>query len=576
MARFEERTYYQDSRARIELQPGIRPEDLPEGLTGKTQLEFGDPSKTLFRRDPNDVKTLKEYNNTSSNAFDKTAELRTSILALDVTRRLGAPGGGWSVTLKSDQLSFDFLDFIRPNDWVDIYFGDGKGERLEMVGLVDRVQESTQATSNGSTTRTYTLSGREAIGKVLTTTEIFYDIRAKPELALADFSKRVIQIEDGVRLEGIRAVDMVPTIMREFGGTDGQFIHPLTGLPFLGPNSNMVDLTTHVGRRNTLSGVDAQRANDTLAEQNIEIVNSDGSSFQYKTGDVVNNDELLTRYVIPNKLPSVNGKLWNSVQKWIDPSFHTLYFDVLPGEDGLFRTSLVFKQHPYDIDVFFALPDHDVFSTEVVSSNLGRTDAEVFNWVKILTKMIPQGRGEAATIYAEPFLSKESFNAHGVHRWYNYTVYPFKNPRRSTASFGPESAKEREGGFIGLLRSLTDVFSRWHSFNDLMVNGTIQLGRLRTDIRLGDRINYFRRGDEGFSFLVEGVRHQYVFKGTSTTTLNVTRGIPLFTSSQYLDFVAAAQQRVEKMGADRVRAVDAVNFRNTNAVESRVLPSEET
>ena len=536
-------------------------------LTGQTTPDPSDPSGRRFFRDEDDL-TILDALAASGDAFGEV-ELKKILLSVDVSRRLGTPGGSFTFVVKADQFEFDFLNLTRPDDWVEVYLNNGQGERFEMTGLVDRVQETTQAAGNNTTTRTYTISGREAIGKVLTLTEIFYDIRAKEELALADFSARVVEVENGIKLEAITASDFVPTIIKNFGGKDGQFIHPRTGLPFLGERSQMVDLETYVGQRRVLSGLDADEENAILDDQNIVMLNSDGTTFRFDAGDVVDDDELLTRRCIPNSLLSIQGKLWPAIQRWQDPLFHTLYFDVLPDESSTLKTAMVFKQHPYDIDIFFDLPDHDIFSTEVVATNIGRSEVDLLNWIKVLTKMIPQGRGEAASIYAEPFLSGESLNTHGIRRSYPYTMYPFRNPSRSLSSFGPETAASEEGGFIGLLKALNDVLTRWHSFGDLLVSGTISMGRLRNDIRLGDRVNYFRRGDEGFSFLVEGIRHHYVYEGVSTTTINVTRGIPIYQSSQYASFIEAANRRVIQMGGEGVRAKGAINFGTVATGENR-------
>ncbi len=558
MARREEKTFYQDSRARVILTPGLKPEEMPSALTGRTTPDPTDPSGKRFFRDEFGVDVLVGLG--SGRTRFNEYQIKETLTMLDVARRLGAPGGSFTFVVKDEHFN---LDAVSANDWVEIYIDNGQGERLEMVGLIDRVQEATQATPDHTTTQTYTISGREAVGKALAKTEIFYDIRAKPLLAVADFSKRIVEVVNGIDYGSITASTFVPEIIKGFAGKDAQFIHPRTGLSFLSERSEMVDLKTYVGRRRVLSVLEAEEENDLLDKQNMVILNSDGTTFRFSAGDVVDDDGLLTRRVIPNSLMSIQGKLWSAIQRWQDPRFHTLYFDVLPDEKGTLKTALVFKQHPYDIDVFFDLADHDVFSTEVVATNIGRSDADLVNWVKILTKMIPQGRGEGATIFAEPLLSPESLNTHGIRRLYDYTIYPFPNPTRSLAPFGPETAAGEEGGFIGLLNSLNGVIARWHSFNDLLVSGTIAMGRLRNDIRLGQRVNYFRRGDEGFSFLVEGIRHQYVYQGVSTTTINVTRGIPLHGSSQYTEFIRAAEARVSKMGGRLQRddeGVRPVNF----------------
>ena len=85
-------------------------------------------------------------------------------------------GGNFSVSLKTNSTedNDDYLQVIHPNDFVEVSLANGVEvlePQLEIVGLVDRVNRNRSASSTGSTLREWEISGRDAVGKILTATD---------------------------------------------------------------------------------------------------------------------------------------------------------------------------------------------------------------------------------------------------------------------------------------------------------------------------------------------------------------------------------------------------------------------
>lgn len=495
MALVGPKTIHQNSKARVRI--------VPQGPLGKIGITQDEISLIQSQNTQTSAQARKAVANRRRDNQAKSFQLFENIIQLSTNRSISAAGGTFSLVLKSEKA--DYGELLKPNDWVEIFLDSGiEGERLEMEGLIDRVQT---VVSPGSSARLYQITGKEAAGKIVTNAEIWYDFRARPEIPEAEAANKIYG-PDGITLDTLTAHFVIPETIREFAGKDNQFVHPEDTTPYF--SSGRVNLETYVASTN--------------------------------------------RSRLDNSIFTFTGKVWSAINRWADRAFHTIYFDVLPsllqvtdtGDTNLFRTvlktALVFKEHPYSIENFQALDSHSVDFTEVTTSALGRSDHDVVNVTKVLTPMM-HGKGQFDAMEIPPAIHTASFQAHGVRTMYIHTVYPFPGTEDI------KTGKFKKGDYVGVLSDLSRRLMKWYIMNDTYVNGTINIGRLRNDIRIGNRLDYTTsdRGREGLSFLIESVQHNYVYSGVSTTTVSVSRGIPILGSDGYKKFQKEFDDRTRQI-----------------------------
>ncbi len=121
-----------------------------------------------------------------------------------------------------------------------------------------------------------------------------------------------------------------------------------------------------------------------------------------------------------------------------------------------------------------------------------------------------------------------------------YSIQRFGfNPVIQTTNYfvnlNPDIQQAQQGADIPLaVASLITRLITWYDPEPVMLKGTVTM-ELRPDIFVGCRFEYapYRDG-ERWQFYIEGVEHNFVFGGESTTTLKLSRGLPskYFSGSQ--------------------------------------------
>lgn len=184
--------------------------------------------------------------------------------------------------------------------------------------------------------------------------------------------------------------------------------------------------------------------------------------------------------------------------------------------------ALVFRQRPYDTGSFQKLPAVLVDETEVIHSDLAKSEHNVLNFFRLSAPSIPP---ELQETNFGIMVSKESIARHGLRRGEIQTLFPFAGSRLSL------SYQKGETTTVSLspaYRYYVWLVALWNAWNEFFWEGAISL-HYRPDIRVGTRL-VLRRRERGVPYeiqaYVQAVRHNFSFQpGQSQSQLVVTRGV---------------------------------------------------
>ncbi len=130
---------------------------------------------TTFRQHTRTIVTVHSHVNSADRSKDSGAMYDISADVISVqTQKTTKAMGKWSVTLVPRK---NYLNFIYPNDIVNIYIDPGDGERgfvRVMMGYVDRIERIEQTDANGSTKTAFQLVGSD-FQKAIDKTHIYFN-----------------------------------------------------------------------------------------------------------------------------------------------------------------------------------------------------------------------------------------------------------------------------------------------------------------------------------------------------------------------------------------------------------------
>jgi hypothetical protein len=458
------------------------------------------------------------------------------VMQVTITNSLSSPGPSFTLVLKAGAFqSVDYSQELGADDFIQITLGDGHSERLEIIGMIDRIAESRVVEGDGATVRRFLVNGKNLLGKILTTIEFFTDRRlegigGKTTEVLFKLVNAFSSI--GRQFGASFTPDsIIPTIIEAYAGVDGQYVHPTTNVPYASPRSGLVDYLQYVTAINSLA----------IGDSLFNI------SSGMKLWPIIDkySDRVLNEFyfdLLPVNTPAVLSALSTTSLQPQAVQFGNAISGSLLGQGSVgfkpqlavvrngpytppskvvnpssFRICMVLREHPYDIDTFFGstLDEYTVTTDEILDSNFGKSDADVVNMVKVVVsdRNIPSDTLDLAVI---PKVLPSSIAKHGIRRMYTETGYlqDANSVVRNTSGIGAR-----------LARLTAQVFG-WHVMNDSMRNGTVQLGHLRNDIRIGNRVKVLDGSGAGYVYYVEGTSHTFSYPGTATTSLALSRGIP--------------------------------------------------
>ena len=404
-----------------------------------------------------------------------------SVIAVNTKKSMGSSSGSFTVTLKPSQLmgrSIPFLeDTIADDDWIDITFFRHGRPFHTLRGIVETVSRSVSV-SGQTTTREYTIQGRDH-GAVFDRTQVFYD-KFSGELP--------VQVTIGL-FDASTAL-----------GTPSQLVEKI----LYGYMAAQADF----GRANWVLPRGMPGSQATFA-QTLFFANQFQEDFAPR------------RCIAPQLIDPSGIGIWQLAQEYSDPTFTELFTDLVadagatpfaPDEEsspGETEMAVIYRDKPFINTVdgtsspWFALPLVEVPRSHITKSNTSTTTNDRYNAFFVTPSLFQDNVTRGLT---GPLWDKDSMKRHGL-RMMNVDS-------RYTADNDPQ--------FVEYLR---ERVRDWHCLSAYFHSGSLTLGRLYPDIRLGTRVRIPGESlTEQMDYYVESVAHMWRAGSAGRTDLGVTRG----------------------------------------------------
>jgi hypothetical protein len=198
--------------------------------------------------------------------------------------------------------------------------------------------------------------------------------------------------------------------------------------------------------------------------------------------------------------------------------------DVAIGKEAAGGTAASAENEPLAFGPYLdhRTPQFLAYSTELVAINVARSDNNRVNAIFAAPVFYAQGLGNLAD-YEIPLMQIESVPVHGMRRLDIKTNY---------VSLSNNANAVVTQDVLGIVESYRERMRDFYCLNHLYLNGTINFGHGRPDIRVGGRLTIldpgsvaYQQSAEGmFEFYVEGVAHTWSLHSGLRTTLSVSRG----------------------------------------------------
>lgn len=441
-----------------------------------------------------------------------------SIVGLSTSKKLGEAAGTFSVDVKVP-LSFErrvgrLFDLIVDDAWCDVVVTKHAKKFHLMRGLIGNVS-CQQSASPGASSRTFTISGSDH-GAVLASTPIWYNTFAAE--TPREFSLRVFSRPDGA---GDVPSNVVRDIIYGFMSVYGSDKRVNWLLPASMPNRG-----------------------ESFAE-----------TFIYDARGFSNDIE---RGAVNLQLMQANGMpLWAFAKEWSDPAFCELYCDLLPKDDsGSFepgksydvdttQMGIIFRDRPFPTiangrqSAWYQLPMVEISPEDVQSSNLGRGGMERFNTFRVSPQLL-MGTKSGLDLTG-PLWDTADIEQHGMRQ--------FNVESRYVAA---------PNDLFTMAESLRTAARDWHCLNPYFFNGSITLGNMHPNIRVGTRLRILgETEDTPTTFYVEQVSHRVNPSGKASSTLGVTRGWT-GTDSSYFDALTTMALRYSTLTSKGLQPAEGI------------------
>lgn len=425
----------------------------------------------------------------------------SAVTNLSWTKTIGNPSGTLSLSIHAHDSNADvLLRGIMDDDWFDLVLTQHDRKYHIARGFVDSVRKPI-GVDNGATDVSISISGRDH-GKVWEVTPVFFNRfvgEGASGASLIDrFSNEKLLFGN---VEATVRGYLLATLDELNGNASARWRLP-PGLPGAASQALLGDSFFRDHIRFVADGY-----------TNHPARNSFGSAF-----------------LDPNVWSGTT--LWNLAKEWSDPYFCEMFTELVnkdtglpprPGEvltpeqsamalilrDKPFPTTsarnragqdLTISEHPW----FSSLPEYTVYRQELVNEDTGKGGDERFN-----TFFLRSPNGDKS-------LQQEIVKQ----RWWRSDVERRGiRPLNATTNY----VEPTSGGPI-MVETLQRQLVDWYGLNPYFYNGTISLGHLRPDIRIGSKIRIPGASAEDDSvYYVEGLTHNWSL-GSGKTTLTVTRG----------------------------------------------------
>ena len=240
--------------------------------------------------------------------------------------------------------------------------------------------------------------------------------------------------------------------------------------------------------------------------------------------------------ITPQGSPSV----WEFVDAWRNPSMNEMFVDVDPTPGYPKTARLMIREKPFvnfndgPSSPWYRLTSWNIDASTLTSADLVRGAFRV-NHVQLLGDLVP-ALGDDAFALFPPVYNDESIRKYGLRRLEETTRY--------FDDFGPIAYS---GAAPFAIQSWLSAILSWNCWNHRMWNGQLDIGELRPEIHVGQKVaitngpiagyDLFPTGGVAFpagsqpdptcmTFYVESVSHSYREgeQPSCTTTLTVSRG----------------------------------------------------
>lgn len=468
---------------------------------------------------------------------------KSDVYSCEWSKDTTSPVGVLTIHLFPNQ---DYAEMIQAGDLLIPFMGYAEGKRddfLITVAIVDSVTETRQATEEGVTQETVTVSARD-LGKVLLGTSTVLDpafvenVQVQNTFFNVDLYEALSQTWVGSPVERVL---QILNVFYNGQDTNSQIISDQWKFP--GTNSplfSLIDIKTFVQAPmfgyclpdvvDTAAAGNVWHLIDSMANRVINEMFFDVRDLGGAGADAIRHLEEVTKGFLSEEDAAQQQQTRDSISSDFTPpdmsdkDMQQLY--KLSRGQPVF--ALVFRQMPYDTDTFMKLPVVEVDSTEVFHTTISKSDHDVFNLFRIRTPSLPQLVQEI--VYGLK-VNRKSLQKYGLRRYEGETIFPlaskqlaldFESGTNPINSLAPAVYAY----YIGLL-------STWHAYNERMYSGTMEL-RFRPDIRVGTRLRFTRwRHGKGTgivrtitNYYVQGVHHSFHYgEGQSRTSVTLVRGV---------------------------------------------------
>lgn len=425
-------------------------------------------------------------------------ESPAGMVGLSWSKSLGQASGRWSIKIKeSPGRKMDlFKGAILPGDWADIEINRNGRSIPVGTGPLDSIREE-GATARGATVRTWTIAGRDH-GALFEAPLVYQN----------PFIQTLQEVTGGL---------MTARVDAQFGGTPDEMFAILIDAAFR-----------------------AQSETSSAWYMPPKFPAPKGSSYSspLRFCDVLNVVKGTTRGGYYNQLQlwtNPGGNLHQTLGMWCNPLLNELIYDVVydaSAKQDTKKLAATIRERPFpftdrrldyeytilagDQHPWFYLPTWDIPSWMIESHDLGIAGHERYNIFQLLSSnaSVMGSQGDQFQTFP-PTWYKESVQRHGLAAMLETTAFL----ARENAPIG--KWLEERGHWQNLLME-------WHCLNPYMRQGTINLGLLTPEIRIGHRLRvHWPTATE--TFYIEGVDHNWQAAqpnapASGRSSLVVTRG----------------------------------------------------
>ena len=192
---------------------------------------------------------------------------------------------------------------------------------------------------------------------------------------------------------------------------------------------------------------------------------------------------------------------------------------------------VILRKRPYhgrDLVDITAYPiTHEIPTQEMQSFDIGISDHDVKNLFAVFARIRGQNMDHRVNLGGldAAIINPDSIGINGLRIFTPDTDFPYAAGLDAL----PNSAVKSAIAVQRVLKQMTVTVAQWYNRNDELLNGTIQLPRMRFDIRVGrplDVVDNLRPQDDPYVFYIESVGTRSRTEEGSSTTIGVVRGRP--------------------------------------------------